>query len=76
MFISTENLSIFDLGDELEIMVDDGKSEYYRGRARVVRSARVLTEASRLAESGFGLMFLEQEPELKQMISARLGSDS
>ena len=74
VFVSTEDLSIFDLGEELEIMVDDGQAEYFRGSARVVRSARLYQEESSLSESGFGLMFLAQEANLTKLIDERLGS--
>jgi c-di-GMP-binding flagellar brake protein YcgR len=72
IFISTENLSLFDLGEELEIMVEDEGERFYEGRARVVRSARVFTEEGRRIESGFGLMFLFPDREMSGMLSRRL----
>ncbi len=63
IFISTEDLSIFELGDEVEILVDDSGERYYEGKARVVRSARVFTDEGNPVESGFGLMFLTPETD-------------
>jgi hypothetical protein len=64
IFISTEDLSIFQLGDEVEVLVDDGGERYYEGRARVVRSARIFSEEGNPVESGFGLMFLMPDFEV------------
>jgi c-di-GMP-binding flagellar brake protein YcgR len=72
IFISTEDLSLFDLGEELEIMVEDEDERFYEGRARVVRSAKVFTEEGSRIESGFGLMFLFPDRELSGMLSRNL----
>ena len=37
IFIISENLSIFDLGDEVTLIADKDKVQYYEGRAKVVR---------------------------------------
>ncbi len=74
IFISTEDLSIFDLGEEIEILVDDKKKKYYNGKARVVRSARILEESGSQIESGFGLMFLNPEKEFMTMLKQKLRS--
>jgi hypothetical protein len=72
IFISTENLGIFDLGDEVEILVDDDGKRYYEGKARVVRSARVFTGEGNPIESGFGLMFLSPDTEFMGMITRKI----
>jgi hypothetical protein len=59
IFIISEDLSIFDLGDEITLIVDKEKVQYYEGRAKVVRSARVIEVEGAMIESGFGLMFLD-----------------
>jgi hypothetical protein len=64
IFISTEDLSIFDLGEEVEILVDDSGERYYEGRARIVRSARKFTDEGSPVESGYGIMFLTPETDL------------
>jgi len=74
IFISTEDLSIFDLGEEIEILVDDKGKKYYDGKARVVRSARILSQSGNQVESGFGLMFLNPEKEFVTMIKNKLGA--
>jgi hypothetical protein len=71
IFISTEDLSIFELGDEVEILVDDSGERYYEGKARVVRSARVFTEEGNPVESGFGLMFLTPETDSEALSHAK-----
>ena len=72
IFISAEDLSLFDLGEEIEILVDDDGKRYYEGRAIVVRSARVFTEEGSQVDSGYGLMFLTPGPELKEMLKEKL----
>jgi hypothetical protein len=72
IFLSTEDLSIFDLGDEVEILVDDSGDRYYEGRARVVRSARVFSGEGNPVESGYGLMFLSPDGEFNGMLSRKL----
>ena len=73
LFISTEDLSLFDLGEEVEILVDENANRYYEGKARIVRSARVFTEAGNPVESGYGLMFLAPDADFVGMISRRIG---
>ena len=72
VFISTEDLSILDLGDEFEILVDANKEKYYEGSARVVRSARVFSEEGKQIDSGFGLMFLNPDEAFQAMLSGKL----
>lgn len=71
IFISSEDLSLFDLGEEISVLIEDEKDRFYEGRARVVRSARVFTEDKRLTESGYGLMFIDLNPEFTAMIKGR-----
>ena len=72
VFISTEDLSILDLGDELEILVDANKEKYYEGTAMVVRSARVFSEEGSQVDSGFGLMFLNPDEAFQTMLREKL----
>jgi hypothetical protein len=72
VFVSTEDLSIMDLGDELEILVDADREKYYEGRARVVRSARAFSDEGTLIESGFGLMFLDPDETFRSMLSKQV----
>ena len=76
IFIFTEDLSIFDLGDEVEILVDDNGMRYYDGKARVVRSERGFSESGEETESGFGLMFLEPTEDFKKMLEKKLKGTS
>jgi hypothetical protein len=68
IFISTEDLSLFALGEELDILVDDHGRRYYEGQVRVVRSARIFGPDKDSADSGFGLMFLKPDKEFISMI--------
>ncbi len=72
IFLSTEDLSIFDLGEEVEILVDDDGARYYEGRARVVRSAKVFSGEGNPVESGYGLMFLSPDNEFNGMLTRKL----
>ncbi len=72
IFLSTEDLSIFDLGEEVEILVDDDGARYYEGKARVVRSARVFSGEGNPVESGYGLMFLSPDGEFDGMLTRKL----
>ena len=79
VFISTGQLRLFDLGEEVQIMVDCGRRQFREGRARVVRSARVFCAAGGQVESGFGLMFVEPGEELRRgllELLARLSSSA
>ena len=72
VFISTENLSILDLGDELEILVDANREKYYEGTARVVRSARIFSDEGDQVDSGYGLMFLNPDEAFQNMLREKL----
>jgi len=74
IFVSTEDLSLFQLGEELEILIDDDGRKYYKGRARVVRSARVLSREGELADSGFGLMFTSPDPDFIEIVQKKLNT--
>ena len=71
VFVSTEDLSIFDLGEEIEVLVDDRGERFYTGNARVVRSARIFSEDGTQTESGFGLMFIEPDESFVSMLVRR-----
>ena len=75
LFISTENLDIFDLGEEIEILVDHNGEKYYEGKAEVVRSARIFGEEGKILDCGYGLMFLNPGEDFKEMLLAKLAAD-
>ncbi len=72
VFISTDDLSLFDLGEELSVIVDRGKKHLYEGNARVVRSARTFGSEEAITESGFGLMFIGDNANLLGMVKKQL----
>ncbi|MBA7485467.1 MAG: hypothetical protein GH155_01900 [Spirochaeta sp.] len=75
LFISTENLELFDLGEEIDILVDHNGEKYYEGTAEVVRSARVFGEEGEIVDCGYGLMFLNPGEDFKAMLLAQLAAD-
>lgn len=74
IFILCEDLSLFDLGEELDILIDNKGERYYQGNARVVRSARLIPDQDARPESGFGLMFVEPTDDFQRMLAERLQS--
>ena len=72
VFILAEDLSLFDLGEEIEILVDIKGDRYYAGMAKVVRSARIFSDQAKGTQSGYGLMFLDPEDDFKQMLLEKL----
>jgi hypothetical protein len=74
VFISTEDLSVLELGEDIEVLVDADRTRYYEGKARVVRSARVFSHEGGQIDSGFGLMFLDPDANFTEMLKAQLAS--
>ena len=75
LFISTESLDLFDLGEEIEILVDHNGEKFYEGKAEVVRSARVFGKESELLDCGYGLMFVNPGEDFKKMLLAKLAAE-
>ena len=75
IFISTEDLTILDLGQDVELMVEVNEEKYYEGNGKIVRSARVFSEAGEQIESGYGVMFLNPDESFKEMVSRNLAGD-
>ena len=72
IFIFTEDLSLFDLGEEIDMLVDADGSKYYEGSGSIVRSARAFSPEGDQLLSGFGIMFRSPTDEFKGMLSAQL----
>ena len=72
IFISTEDLGLFQLGEDVEILIDDDGRKYYKGRAKVVRSSRLLSRDGELTDSGFGLMFTSPDPDFVEIVQKKL----
>ncbi|MBN1647199.1 MAG: PilZ domain-containing protein [Spirochaetales bacterium] len=68
LYICTDNLSLFSLGDEIDIMVDDKEKKYYEGKARVVRSAKVFSMDDEPVESGYGLFLMDMAGEYADLM--------
>jgi hypothetical protein len=62
-FIVTNHSLPLVLGDEVEVTIELGRSEYYRGKARIVHSQAVFDKNSDLTESGIGIKFLSPPRE-------------
>lgn len=74
IFISTDDLTLFDLGEELSIIVDRDRKRLFEGKAIAVRSARVYDTSDSITESGFGLMFTDESQEFSEMVRDLLSS--
>ena len=74
VFISTDDLSLFDLGEELSIIVDQNRKKLFEGKAKTVRSARIYSTADSITESGFGLMFTGESQDFTDMVKDHLAS--
>ena len=74
VFIVTDDLTLFDLGEEVALIVEQHKSRYYEGTARIVRSARIFESEGHLTESGFGCMFLEPDEDFTSMVQTEIES--
>ena len=69
IFVLTHDLDLYDVGEELEVIVSQGKHDYYMGKAKVVRSTRDLPEDG---ESGFGLTFVSPDEAFSSAIGSTL----
>ena len=72
MFISTEDLGLLDLDEEVELLVDAPGGPMGTARGRVVRSARVLGAGQPLPASGFGLLFVEADARFRAALATKL----
>jgi hypothetical protein len=68
VFILSEDLSLFDLGEDVRVKIEDEEDCFYDGRARVVRSARYFAEDEKIDRSGFGMMFIDPPPQYMTII--------
>ena len=74
VFIVTEDLTVFDLNEEIELMVNERGEEYYEGRAKIVRSVRIFSDEDKPVESGYVVMFLDKDERLDEFIMNKLKS--
>ena len=68
IFISTEDMSVFDLGEEVKILVDDNGDQLFKGNAKIVRSVRMFSEEGECFDSGYGLKFQDLDDDFKSML--------
>jgi hypothetical protein len=61
VFILSDNLELFELGEEVEITVCDKNLKNYEGKACVVRSATIFYKENEHTQSGYGLMFTNED---------------
>jgi hypothetical protein len=72
IYISADDLSLFDLGEELSIIVDRDRERLFEGKAKVVRSARVFESEDNITESGYGLMFSGVGGDFTDMVKKKI----
>ncbi|RKX75123.1 MAG: hypothetical protein DRP87_15295 [Spirochaetes bacterium] len=75
IFITTEDLSLFDIGERVELLLDDSGERYYEGNARVVRGARVFTDEEERTVSGYGLSFFQPDKDFEKMLMRYIESE-
>ena len=72
VFVATEDLAVFDLGEEVELLVEVDGKKYYEGKGKVVRSARMLTDEGERIGSGYGIMFVESTDDFRSAVADRI----
>lgn len=68
LFVQTDDLYLFDLGEDVDILIDDDGQRYYEGSSKIVRSARILTKEDENLTSGYGMMFVSPDDDLQEML--------
>ncbi len=72
IFVTSNDLSLFDLGEECEILIDKEQHSYLETNAKVVRGARVFTDEGEQIISGYGLMFYEPDEDFISMMRQQI----
>ena len=75
VFITTDDLSLLEIGEECEVMLEEKKEKLYQTQAKVVRGARVFTQGEEQTLSGFGLMFYDPEDDFLGMLQNQLSGE-
>jgi len=75
IFLTTENLSLFQLGEECEILIDDHGDRLVETNAKVVRGARVFSDKGDQVISGYGLMFFDPDDDFMEMLRKTVPND-
>ena len=70
--IATDDLGLFDLDEEVEVLVSLAGRPFATARARVVRSSRSFATGRPLTASGFGLEFLDAEAGFRAAVDGYL----
>jgi hypothetical protein len=76
VFITTDDLSLLEIGEECEVMLEENKEKLYQTQAKVVRGARVFTQGGEQTFSGYGLMFFDPEDDFLDMLQNQLSGKS
>ena len=79
LFIAADDLSLLDVGEEVELLIGAAGERFSSGRARVVGSARVfgyrprvMATGLRLPASGFRLAFTAPDADFRAVIDGFL----
>ena len=79
LFLATDDLSLLDVGEEVELLIGAAGERFSSGRARVVGSERVFghrqgvaASGLRLAASGFRLAFTAPDADFRAVIDGFL----
>jgi hypothetical protein len=72
IFVTTEDMSLLDIGEECDLLIDEKGEKYIETNAKVVRGARIFTDEGEQVISGYGLMFFEPDAEFMDMLKKYL----
>ena len=72
VFIAADDLALFDLDEEVEVLLGTVAGPFATARARAVRSVRSFAASRGLTASGFGLEFLDADARFRDAIDYQL----
>ena len=68
VFIAADDLALFDLDEEVEVLLGTAEGPFATAPARIVRSARSFAAGRGLTASGFGLEFVDPDTRFRAAI--------
>jgi len=74
VFLITEDLTLFEIGSEVDLGLCAGQEELYRGAAVVVRAQKVNANSDSLPASGYGLYLEKPSVRLNSYLAEHIPS--
>ena len=75
VFITSKDLSVLEVGEDCEVLLEEKREKLYQTQAKVVRGARVFTDEGEQTISGYGLMFFNPEEDFLDMLQEQLSGE-